>query len=35
MTLVLDLPHDVEIELSAEATKAGLSLSDYALRCVS
>lgn len=32
MTIVLDLPHDLESELSAEASKAGMSLTDYALR---
>ncbi len=32
MTLTLELPHELERELSAEAARQGLSLSDYAVR---
>ena len=35
MALVLELPNKLESELSNEATKAGLSLADYALRLLS
>ena len=32
MSLVLDLPDGLEAELAAEAARAGLSLSQYAVR---
>jgi hypothetical protein len=32
MTITLDLPEELEKELSAEANELGLSLSEYALR---
>lgn len=32
MTLTLDLPHELEQELSAEAARQGLPLQEYALR---
>jgi hypothetical protein len=32
MTITLDLPHDLERELSAEAAQQGLSLDEYVLR---
>ncbi len=32
MSINIDLPHDLEDELSAEAAKLGLSLPQYALR---
>jgi tryptophan synthase alpha subunit len=32
MSITLDLPQDLESELSAEAARLGLSLSEYALR---
>ena len=32
MTITLDLPEELEKELSAEAHELGLSLSEYALR---
>ncbi|MEZ4706340.1 MAG: DUF433 domain-containing protein [Caldilineaceae bacterium] len=35
MSLVLDLPHQLEKELSGEANKVGLSLNDYALSLLS
>jgi hypothetical protein len=35
MTITLDLPQELEQELSGEAAKLGLSLSEYALRLLS
>jgi hypothetical protein len=35
MTITLDLPEELEPELSAEANELGLSLSEYALRVLS
>ena len=35
MTLVLQLPPDLESELSAEANRLGLSIQDHALRLLS
>jgi len=35
MTITLDLPEELEQELSAEAKELGLSLSEYALRVLS
>ena len=35
MTITLELPKDLERELSAEAAKLGLPLSEYALRLLS
>ena len=35
MSIVLDLPEDLENELSVEAAQLGLSLSDYILRVLS
>lgn len=32
MTLIIDLPQDLERELATEAAKLGLPLSEYALR---
>ncbi|HMC63680.1 MAG TPA: hypothetical protein VKI65_01965 [Gemmataceae bacterium] len=32
MTITLELPHELENELSAEAAQLGLPLSEYALR---
>ncbi len=32
MTITLDLPHELERELAAEAARHGLSLSEYAVR---
>jgi hypothetical protein len=32
VTLTLDLPHELEQELSAEAARLGLPLEEYALR---
>jgi hypothetical protein len=35
MSITLDLPQELERELSMEATRLGLSLSEYALRLLS
>ena len=35
MTITLDLPQELERELSGEAAKLGLSMSEYALRLLS
>lgn len=35
MTITLDLPEELEQELSAEAHELGISLSEYALRVLS
>ena len=35
MSLTLDLPEDLEIELSTEAAQLGLSLPEYVLRVLS
>ena len=35
MTLVIDLPQELENELSAEANRLGLALPEYALRVLS
>ena len=35
MTITLDLPEELEKELSAEANQLGLSLSEYVLRVLS
>ena len=35
MSLTLDLPQELESELAAEATRMGLSLSEYVLRLLS
>jgi hypothetical protein len=35
MSLVLDLPPELETELAAEAARAGLPLADYAIRILS
>ena len=32
MSLVIDLPHELETELAAEAARLGLPLPEYALR---
>ena len=35
MTLILELPHDLEQRLSSEAARAGLPLEKYALQLLS
>jgi hypothetical protein len=35
MSITLDLPHELESKLSAEATRLGLSLSEYVVHVLS
>jgi len=35
MTITLEVPQELELELAIEAARLGLSLSDYALRLLS